>query len=83
MTCIPDIVPPQKFGAKTRLEQCARTGSINKPVMLLWTMDSAQVTNVLGHVAIGVKIVDPRDLDPVTGHRCACTSHETSAFHSR
>ena len=49
------------------LEEYTRTGSSAKPVMLTYTLDGAQLTNELGHLTGGIKIVDPRAIDPSTG----------------
>jgi hypothetical protein len=37
----------------------AATASQSKPVMICWTLDGAQLTNQLGHLTGGIKIVDP------------------------
>lgn len=49
------------------LDGMAETGSKAKPVLLSSTLDGAQLTNNLGQVVAGVKIVDPRATDPATG----------------
>lgn len=41
--------------------------AINGPVELAVTVDGAQLTNDIGHVTLGVKLVDPRCIDPLTG----------------
>lgn len=48
------------------LSQWAETGSGDSPVLLCHTLDGAQLTMCLGHVTAGVKIVDPRAVDPIT-----------------
>jgi hypothetical protein len=50
-----------------QLEEYAITGSGQPPVQLTYTMDGAQLTNELGHVTGGIKVVDPRAVDPLTG----------------
>jgi hypothetical protein len=45
----------------------ARTGSLCSPVLICWTLDYAQLTRELGHLTGGIKIVDPRAVDPQTG----------------
>ena len=45
----------------------AKTGSTCPPMLIAPTMDGAQLTNELGHVTAGVKIVDPRCVHPITG----------------
>ena len=51
------------------LDVAAQTSSrkTHKPVIVAYTLDGAQLTNTLGHVTAGIKIVDPRALDPITG----------------
>jgi hypothetical protein len=49
------------------LEQYAVTGSRAAPVKMTYTMDGAQLTNDLGHVTGGIKVVDERAIDPLTG----------------
>ena len=51
------------------LDTAAETTSrdIEKPVLIAYTLDGAQLTNALGHVTAGIKIVDPRAKDPITG----------------
>ena len=49
------------------LQDYACTGSTAKPVMLTYTLDGAQLTNELGHLTGGFKIVDPRAIDPLSG----------------
>ena len=49
------------------LDKYAQTGSGHKPVMIAHTLDGAMLTSHLGHVTAGIKIVDPRATDPVTG----------------
>ena len=51
------------------LDTAAETTSrdIQKPVLIAYTLDGAQLTNALGHVTAGIKIVDPRAKDPITG----------------
>jgi hypothetical protein len=46
----------------------AKTGSSSSPVMICWTLDYAQLTRELGHLTGGLKIVDPRSVDPITGN---------------
>jgi hypothetical protein len=50
------------------LVELAKTGSTSSPVMLCWTLDYAQLTRELGHLTGGLKIVDPRSVDPVSGN---------------
>ena len=50
-----------------QLSQYAMSGSSEKPVLIAYTLDGAQLTMNLGHVTAGVKIVDPRAIDPSTG----------------
>jgi hypothetical protein len=50
------------------LVEYAKTGSTSSPVMICWTLDYAQLTRELGHLTGGIKIVDPRSVDPVTGN---------------
>jgi hypothetical protein len=50
------------------LVEHAKTGSTSSPVMICWTLDYAQLTRELGHLTGGIKIVDPRSVDPVTGN---------------
>jgi hypothetical protein len=52
------------------LTKHAETGSQSTPVMICWTLDYAQLTRELGHFTGGVKIVDPRAVDPTTGYPC-------------
>lgn len=49
------------------LSSCARSGSNCKPVTLVHALDCAQLTQQLGHVTAGVKLADPRAVDPLTG----------------
>ncbi|CAB9529733.1 hypothetical protein SEMRO_2605_G332420.1 [Seminavis robusta] len=49
------------------LDQHAETGSLSEPVLLAHTLDGAQFTAHLGHVTAGIKIIDPRAVDPMTG----------------
>jgi hypothetical protein len=49
------------------LEEFAATGSGHPPVQITYTMDGAQLTNELGHVTGGIKVVDPRAVDPLSG----------------
>ncbi|CAB9505987.1 hypothetical protein SEMRO_250_G098940.1 [Seminavis robusta] len=49
------------------LDHHAETGSLSEPVLLAHTLDGAQLTAHLGHVTAGVKIIDPRAVDPITG----------------
>ena len=51
------------------LDVAAQTTSkkTHQPVIVAYTLDGAQLTNTLGHVTAGIKIVDPRALDPLTG----------------
>jgi hypothetical protein len=49
------------------LDKFAATGSGHKPVMIAHTLDGAMLTSHLGHVTAGIKIVDPRATNPVTG----------------
>jgi hypothetical protein len=49
------------------LDKIAATGSSHKPVIIAHTLDGAMLTSHLGHVTAGIKIVDPRALDPTTG----------------
>lgn len=49
------------------LSSCAVTGAAAKPVTLAHALDGAQLTQQLGHVTAGIKLVDPRAVDPVTG----------------
>ena len=37
-----------------------------QPVMLCDTLDGARLTKYIGHVTSGIKMVDPRAIDPVT-----------------
>jgi hypothetical protein len=46
----------------------AKTGSTSSPVVICWTLDYAQLTRELGHLTGGLKIVDPRAVDPVSGN---------------
>jgi hypothetical protein len=57
------------------LEQYAVTGSTAAPVQLTYTMDGAQLTNDLGHVTGGIKVVDTRAVDPTTGIPLAATGN--------
>jgi hypothetical protein len=58
------------------LSKYAETGSKARPILLAHTMDGAQLTSMLGHVSAGIKIVDPRALDPVTGFPI-CSSYQS------
>jgi hypothetical protein len=49
------------------LEQFATTGSHAPPVKITYTMDGAQLTNDLAHVTGGIKVVDERAVDPLSG----------------
>lgn len=51
------------------MESCAAAAAVGveKPALMAATLDGAQLTNVLGHVTAGVKVIDPRATDPVTG----------------
>jgi hypothetical protein len=49
------------------VDKFAATGSGHKPVMIAHTLDGAMLTSHLGHVTAGIKIVDPRAIDPMTG----------------
>jgi hypothetical protein len=49
------------------LDVNARTGSLSSPVLICWTLGYAQLTRELGHLTGGIKIVDPRAVDPQTG----------------
>lgn len=48
-------------------QEFAIASSKEKPVLFSFTLDGAQLTNQLGHVTAGTKIVDPRAKDPLTG----------------
>ena len=52
---------------RTGLALHAREGSTCMPVQVAFTIDGAALTNHLGHVTCGLKIVDPRAMDPRTG----------------
>jgi hypothetical protein len=49
------------------LDKFATTCSGHKQVMLAHTLDGAMLTSHLGHVTVGIKIVDPRASNPLTG----------------
>ena len=50
------------------LDKFAATDSGHPPVMLAHTLDGAMLASHLGHVTAGIKIVDPRAIDPMTGY---------------
>jgi hypothetical protein len=54
------------------LEQYAMTGSQAAPVKTTYTMDGAQLTNDLGHVTGGIKVVDERAIDSLTHWHSSC-----------
>jgi hypothetical protein len=64
------------------LESYAVTGFFSAPVQLTYTMDGAQLTNDLGHVTGGVKVVDPRAIDPSTGVALAASGNFQSRDYS-
>ena len=45
----------------------AKAGSRERPMLIAPTLDGAKLTNELGHVTGGIKIVDPRCINPLTG----------------
>ena len=55
---------------KYDLGKDAQSGSETSKVMLAVTLDGAVLTKYLSHVTLGIKLIDPRSIDPRTGKPC-------------
>ena len=49
------------------LEEHAKTGSKSNPVLMTVSYDHALFTQYLGHVTLGIKMLDARAVDPLSG----------------